>query len=272
MGGNIADFFVRIFLGKPDMRFRARGWRSFWGLWIPTSAFAFPYNAALNLPLFGQKTPWLPGSMAAGWGYRQSRYRQARQMDVFFFPFLFGFRPELYYIYKMELDFEIDKITESIENVETGESFTTFVLPLDKADLKQVAKKNGWRFGWRLEFAQPGHQVYKLVTEKEPNVVQGLVSLEKLGREKIVFMPLIESAPFNVGTPKTYEGVCGNLVAYGCKLSKEYGFDGYVSFDAKTVLIEHYIRTLRAKHYGGLRMGIEPADADWLINSYFPQI
>jgi hypothetical protein len=29
----------------------------------------------------------------------------------------------------MELDFEIDKITESIENAETGETLDTLVLP-----------------------------------------------------------------------------------------------------------------------------------------------
>jgi hypothetical protein len=43
----------------------------------------------------------------------------------------------------MELDFEIDKITESIENAETGETLDTIVLPLTKADLEAVAQKNG---------------------------------------------------------------------------------------------------------------------------------
>ena len=49
----------------------------------------------------------------------------------------------------MELDFEIDKITESIENADTGESLDTLVLPLTQADLKQVTKKNGWLFDWK---------------------------------------------------------------------------------------------------------------------------
>ena len=46
----------------------------------------------------------------------------------------------------MELDFEIDKITESIENAKTGETFNTLVLPVKKADLEEVTKKNGWLF------------------------------------------------------------------------------------------------------------------------------
>jgi len=169
----------------------------------------------------------------------------------------------------MELDFEIDKITESIENTETGESFETQVMPITKADLKEITKKNGWLFDWRFELSQWERQVYKLITEKEPNVIQGLVCFEKWNREEFVYMHLIESAPFNVGKGKIYKGVCGNLVAYGCKLSRDYGFDGYLSFDAKTVLIEHYKETLKAKHYGGQKMGIEPKEADWLINCYF---
>lgn len=37
-----------------------------------------------------------------------------------------------------------------------------------------------------------------------------------------------------------YEGVMGNLVAYACKLSLPRGYNGFVSFTAKTKLIEHY--------------------------------
>jgi len=55
-------------------------------------------------------------------------------------------------------------------------------------------------------------------------------------------MNLLESAPFNIGENKLYEGVAGNLVAYACKVSFQHGFDGYVAFTAKTNLIEHYKR------------------------------
>jgi len=60
----------------------------------------------------------------------------------------------------MELDFEIDKITESIESVETGERFDTLVLPVGEADLRGVTKKNGWLFNWKSELED--YQVYKL--------------------------------------------------------------------------------------------------------------
>ena len=39
------------------------------------------------------------------------------------------------------IDVEIDKLTHSIENVITGESFPTEVIPLAKTDLPQITKK-----------------------------------------------------------------------------------------------------------------------------------
>lgn len=53
-----------------------------------------------------------------------------------------------------------------------------------------------------------------------------------------VYLHLIEGAPFNIGKQKTYFEVPGNLVAYSCKLSFQRGGDGYVSFTAKTKLID----------------------------------
>jgi hypothetical protein len=167
----------------------------------------------------------------------------------------------------MELDFEVDKITESIESVETGEALETLVLPVTEADLRSVTKKAGWLFDWRFELAQPERQVYKLVTEKEPEVIQGLVSLER--RSDHVFMPLIESAPFNRGQNKKYLGVCGNLTAFGCKMSMDYGFDGEISFQSKTALISHYEKTLGAVHIGGGKMIVFEERAKILISKYF---
>ena len=75
----------------------------------------------------------------------------------------------------MELDFEIDKITESIENSQTGEVYKTLVLPINMSDLLSVNKKNNWLFDWKLEFSQQEHKIYKLITEIEPNYIQGLI-------------------------------------------------------------------------------------------------
>ena len=82
-------------------------------------------------------------------------------------------------------------------------------------------------------------------------------------------MDLLESAPFNLGRNKIYEGVAGNLVAYVCKISFQHGFDGYVSFTAKTRLIEHYQKTLNATIFGGQLMIINTLAASVLVDKYF---
>ena len=84
-----------------------------------------------------------------------------------------------------------------------------------------------------------------------------------------VFMYLIESAPYNIGKGKKYLGVCGNLTAFSCKLSMEYGFGGVISFVSKTALISHYEKTLGAVHLGGNIMAILEPNAQSLINNYF---
>ncbi len=82
-------------------------------------------------------------------------------------------------------------------------------------------------------------------------------------------MELVESAPFNLGRNKLYEGVPGNLVAFACKVSFQHGFDGFVSFTAKTKLIEHYEKTLGAYHFGNHLMIIHTGAAQHLIEKYF---
>jgi len=82
-------------------------------------------------------------------------------------------------------------------------------------------------------------------------------------------MDLLENAPFNLGRSKLYEGVAGNLVAYACKISFQHGFDGYVSFTAKTRLVKHYQKTLNAITFGGQLMIINTLAANILVDKYF---
>ena len=85
-----------------------------------------------------------------------------------------------------------------------------------------------------------------------------------------IFLHLIETAPHNFGRNKKYYGVLGNLIAYCCKVSFQYGFDGELGFDSKTDLIPHYIKELGAIHFGGQRMIILKDAAINLITKYYP--
>ncbi len=164
-------------------------------------------------------------------------------------------------------DFHVDKLTNSIENVVSKDTFKTDILPLSPKDLKTITKKNGWRFNWADEFKDPNRTVYKLVIVNNVGVIQGLISLTP--EHDNVFMHLIETAPFNFGKNKMYAGVPGNLVAFACRQSFLRGTEGYVSFRSKTKLIKHYTETLGAIHYGGHLMIINTDAALKLIEKYF---
>ncbi|MBI5217154.1 MAG: hypothetical protein HY960_15465 [Ignavibacteriae bacterium] len=165
------------------------------------------------------------------------------------------------------LDFIIDRLTNSIFNTISGDSFPTEISRLTLSDLHHISKKNGWVFDWRKELDDNSKEVYKLSVTYNPNVIQGIVSFTI--KSDHVFIDLLESAPFNRGANKLYEGVPGNLVAYVCKTSFQHGYDGYVSFMAKTNLIEHYNKTLDAYHLGGNLMIIQTTTAQKLIDKYF---
>ncbi len=164
------------------------------------------------------------------------------------------------------LNFEIDKLTNSIENTSTGEVFDTVVVQLTSKDLVLIHKSE-WQFDWSKELKDKTKTVYKLTTVNNPTIIQGLISIED--KKDHFFMHLIESAKFNKGKDKVYYGVPGNLVAFACKFSFDKGYQGFLAFDAKTALIKHYQETLHATHFRRLRMFIETTAALRLISQYF---
>jgi hypothetical protein len=164
--------------------------------------------------------------------------------------------------------FIIDKITNTIEESVTGKSFETVTIVVTGEEIKMVHKKDGWLFNWKKEFREHGHKIYKLVLKGETKI-QGLISLEPIYDQLYIEMHLIENAPHNFAGKKRFAGVAGNLVAFACKMSFEFGFDGFVAFTAKTELINHYSSTLGAELIFRDRMTISTVPAKKLVNSYY---
>lgn len=161
----------------------------------------------------------------------------------------------------------VDKLTRSIENALTGESFPTEVRPLSIAAGRKL---KGWAFDWGREAGTTGLQIFQLNTFDNPTIIHGLISLEP--KPDHVFMHLVESAGFNKGRNKVYLGVLGNLVAFACRWSFELGHDGFVSFDSKSVLKAHYEQALGATELGGLRLYLGTPAATALVKRYYPQL
>ena len=168
---------------------------------------------------------------------------------------------------QIEQDFIVDKLTDSILNTISGDSFQTEVSRMTTVDLKNVTKKNGWNFDWKSEFKDLQKEVYKLTIVNNSSILQGLLSITI--EQDHIYMNLLESSPFNIGKDKLYEGVAGNLVAYACKVSFQKGFDGFIAFTAKTNLIKHYEEKLGAYHFKNQRMIIETESAKKLVKKYF---
>ena len=136
--------------------------------------------------------------------------------------------------------------------------------------MKQSTKKNGWQFNWKQQPANNSREVYKLTIVNNPDIIQGLISFTI--KSDNIYMDLIESAPFNLERNKIYEAVAGNLVAFACKVSFQRGFDGFLSFTAKTKLIEHYDKTLGAYHLGNHLMILETKASSILVEKFFKNV
>ena len=160
------------------------------------------------------------------------------------------------------VNIEIDVLTNSIIKVSSEESYETQVIEVTSNDFVNL---KGWNFDWIKE--NQNYYVFKLTTLAEPNIIQGLISWES--QKGLVYISLVESAPSNHGENKIYMGVGGNLFAFACKTSFEQGYDGYVSFLAKTELIAYYKKMLSAEVLFGRNMVIRTDAALKLVNKYF---
>jgi len=78
----------------------------------------------------------------------------------------------------------------------------------------------------------------------------------------------IELAPENIGKNKKIENVAGTLFAYVAKDSLDAGFEGFVVFDSKTLLVEHYVEKYGAQILFGNRLYFDTKASKALIKKY----
>lgn len=164
-----------------------------------------------------------------------------------------------------EIDIIVDKLTNSIEHRITGEVVHTTLLSVNSFELATLRKED-WLFDWSEEIRDSRKQVFKLCVRDHLDVIEGLISLEM--KSDHVFVHLAESSSSNRGATKIYLGVAGNLFAFACHLSFLKGLRGFVAFDAKTALIDHYVETLKATRLGGQRLYIGSSAAIQLVQRY----
>lgn len=171
----------------------------------------------------------------------------------------------------MEVNIEIDSLTNCLTVSDTGEKcdtdFKEFVHTITNEDA-QVLQNDGWLFDWSLP-QHDGCQVYGLYVVGSDEL-QGLIALKHYRESFFTYVELVEAAPHNRINHK-YLGVGAHLFAIACKFSFEIGNEGYVCFDAKTKLIDHYHKELGANVLQGQRMVIDTINASKLVRKYFKE-
>lgn len=169
------------------------------------------------------------------------------------------------------VDIEIDSLTNCLIESKTKKEVNTTFSEIRKTITKAEAislKEKGWLFDWNIPYKE-GFQVYALYAEGASDV-QGLIAIKHMREEFYTYISIVESSPAN-RINHHYLGVGAHLFAIACKLSFEAGNDGYVSFVAKTNLIDYYAKTLGAKSIGGQKMVIDTRAALALVEKYFKE-
>ena len=172
----------------------------------------------------------------------------------------------------MEVDIEIDGLTNCLVNRATGEECDTqyrlISKTITKADAENL-KAEGWLFDWSIPHSN-GYEIYELLI-KGSEERQGLIALKHIRDQLYTHVDVVESAPKNRGKNGKYQGVGAHLFAIACKLSWDVGNEGFVQFKAKTDLVKHYRETLNAKNIDAQNMYIDSYAALNLIKTYFSE-
>lgn len=165
----------------------------------------------------------------------------------------------------MEVDILIDKITDCLIDMRTGEKVETEYrmreTPIRSTDYK------GWKFNWKAT-EKNGYHIYELFVKGE-NTVQGRISLRIDGG--VADVDIVETAPHNYGHTGRYEGVGAHLFAVACQVSLDAGCDGFVAFTSKSDLVEYYKEKLNARVFRDRRMYIDEDAAKILLDKYMKE-
>ena len=144
-----------------------------------------------------------------------------------------------------------------------------------KTKVKEISIQDynfeNWEFNW-IEESKKENKILGLFAENDKRL-QGIVEYYENKERQLLEVVLVEIAPFNnrhnpknILKSKEYLGV-GEIA----RISFEKGYDGYVSFLAKTNLIEHYKKTLGAKQLSYIEMYIDDEAAMKLVKKYYSE-
>ncbi|CAH1000958.1 hypothetical protein LEM8419_01970 [Neolewinella maritima] len=145
----------------------------------------------------------------------------------------------------------------------SGRTLASAIETVSGADYRWIADTPHFRFNWKKESA---NEVYKMFLVDEDEILD-LVSLTDGPEEYRIHLDLIETSEEHRGEKKTISNIAGCLIAFACKLAFERRYDGFVSLQPKTKLIDLYQERYHFRQYGHY-LGVEQELARKLIEEY----
>ena len=146
----------------------------------------------------------------------------------------------------------------------SGELIAVVIGELTAADIAKIRRSKEFVFDWELE--QP-IELYKLYLKDDESQILGLLSLKDYPEELRIHINLIEVIKSQVGKLKTLDHIAGCLIAYACALAFSRGYEGFVSLQPKTRLIDLYQDKYGFRQYGRL-LAVEYEISKQLIDKY----
>ncbi|MEM1328822.1 MAG: GNAT family N-acetyltransferase [Bacteroidota bacterium] len=151
-----------------------------------------------------------------------------------------------------------------IKDKESGKKLQSAIEAVVKSDYSWIKNSSNFKFDWSIESDNEVYKIYLLDSEDQ---ILGLISLTDYPEEFRIHMNLIETSANQRGDIKTIENIAGCLLAFGCEVAFNRGYDGFMSLLPKTKLIDLYQDKYGFRQFGRL-LAVEGRIARSLIEKY----
>jgi len=153
-----------------------------------------------------------------------------------------------------------------VREIKTDRLIKVFIQKIESSSIKNYTSQFG--FDWHKLSKRPNSRTYGLKHKEELNEILGLLHLTTY--KNMLIMNLVEVSKKNIGKRKQYDYIAGCLIAFACQESFaiESSYKGFLTFNAKSELIDLYKNKYYARQINGQRMYIEPEAGVKLIDEY----
>lgn len=145
----------------------------------------------------------------------------------------------------------------------TNELHEAIIELVEDKDWEIIKNSGDFVFNWKKEKKFIVHKLRLNLEEK----ILGLISLEDIPKEYRLHIHLIENSKSNKGKHKEFDNIAGCLIAHTCEIAFEKGYQGFVSLEPKTEIIDLYKNKYGFSEMGNL-LYVELTNSEFLIQKY----